>query len=50
MILHVNTTGLGVNSDNVGLDNIQFSQISALPVPVAAWLFARDYDSWLNSN
>lgn len=39
LILHVDTTGLGGNSDNVGLDNIQFSQISVVPVPAAAWLF-----------
>ena len=39
LVLHVNTSGLGVNSDNVGLDNIQFSQSTAVPVPAAAWLF-----------
>ncbi len=37
--LYINTNGLGGSSDNVGLDNIQFSQVSAVPVPAAAWLF-----------
>ncbi len=37
--LHIDTTGLGSSSDNVGLDNIQFSQVSTVPVPAAAWLF-----------
>lgn len=39
LILHIDTTGLGGNSDNIGLDNIQFSQVSAVPLPAAAWLF-----------
>ncbi len=39
LILHIDTTGLGGSSDNVGLDNIQFSQVSAVPLPAAAWLF-----------
>ncbi len=40
LILYIDTTGLGGNSDNVGLDNIQFGQsVSAVPVPAAAWLF-----------
>ena len=37
--LYIDTNGLGGFSDNVGLDNIQFSQVSAVPVPAAAWLF-----------
>ncbi len=39
LILHIDTTGLGGNSDNVGLDNIQFSQVATVPVPAAFWLF-----------
>lgn len=37
LIIQIDTTGLGGNSDNVGLDNIQFSQV--VPVPAAVWLF-----------
>lgn len=40
LTLAVDTTGLGGNSDNVGLDNIQFSQVTTVPVPGAAWLFS----------
>jgi hypothetical protein len=36
--LIVDTTGLGGNSDNIGLDNIQFGQ-TAVPEPSAAALF-----------
>ncbi len=39
LILHIDTTGLGGASDNVGLDNIQFSQVTAVPIPAAFWLF-----------
>ncbi len=40
LTLIVNTTGLGNLSDNVGLDNIVFSQqVSPVPLPAAAWLF-----------
>lgn len=39
LILHIDTTGLGGSSDNVGLDNILFSQMAAVPVPAAVWLF-----------
>ncbi len=37
--IHIDTTGLGGNSDNIGLDNIQFSQTAVVPVPAAMWLF-----------
>jgi hypothetical protein len=37
--INVDTTGLGGNSDNIGLDNIQFSQAAVVPVPAAMWLF-----------
>jgi len=37
LILHVDTTGLGGNSDNVGLDNILFSQV-AVPEPASLLL------------
>jgi len=37
--IHIDTTGLGGNSDNIGLDNIQFSQVAVVPVPAAMWLF-----------
>ena len=39
----VDVSGLGGNSDNVGFDNIQFSQglaVSSVPGPVAALPFA----------
>jgi len=39
LVLHVDTTGLSTNSDNVGLDNIQFSQV-VVPEPAAACLVA----------
>ncbi len=39
LTIAINTAGLGGNSDNIALDNIQFSQVSAVPVPAAFWLF-----------
>lgn len=34
LLLQVDTTGLGGSSDNIGLDNLQFSQsLAAIPVP-----------------
>lgn len=36
--ISIDTTGLGGNSDNIGLDNIQFSQAAVVPVPTAMWL------------
>lgn len=39
LTIEINTIGLGGSSDNVGLDNIQFGQVSAVPVPGAVWLF-----------
>lgn len=38
LILQVDITGLGGNSDNIGLDNIEFSQV-VVPVPAAVWMF-----------
>jgi len=39
--LFVNTAPLGRLSDNIGLDNIVFSQqqVSPVPLPAAVWLF-----------
>jgi hypothetical protein len=47
--VHVDTTGLGGNSDNIGLDNIQFSQVAAVPVPAAIWLFGSGLLGLLSS-
>lgn len=38
LTLLINTSGLGGNSDNIGLDNVQFSQVAAVPIPAAVWL------------
>jgi len=43
LTISISTLGLGGNSDNVGLDNIQFSQTSAVPVPGAIWLFGSAF-------